>query len=203
MYQYVRLQRRGHAAAGTLFPRLPWCEKSASGPPGPVEETETASLISDKRPLTTQWLENSLADEGSPIVRIVRILLSDFLLRFLKCLRAAHSLVEEVLIELVHQILRRAVVDRPQADDYRFRSGDGEAARQAEHAFSDADHAQAGLARRQNREFVAREIHRRDVFGGDESIRNLIRHRIAGEPGVDPRQRENGSERLVRQLAPR
>ena len=57
----------------------------------PAQSLIPGRLCRNIRALTAQWLDSSLANEWTPVVRVIRILLPDRLLSFLKRLVPAQS----------------------------------------------------------------------------------------------------------------
>ena len=91
-------------------------------------------------------------------------------LRLPQGLAFAESLLPEVPVELLHQDLRRGVVDFPQAGDAGFSPGELKRPLQAQHTLSARCLAEGRFARGKNNELDPAQIEFRDFQGREDSI---------------------------------
>jgi CRP-like cAMP-binding protein len=101
--------------------------------------------------------------------------------------RRGGVMAEALIVELVHELTRRLIIDRPQGHDDGVGSGYAEGALKAEDAFSVAEFAVAGVAGGENCPIDSAEIERGDLLRGEDGLRRAVV--AAGEDQSGVKQR--------------
>ena len=98
---------------------------------------------------------------------------------------------------MMHPLAREIIAHRPQAENQRLRTGDGERAPQPQHALAGANLSQPGVAGGKHRHFHPAQIQTRDFLGGENAVVAGTARRVAcvcsrkREPG-EPQHRASG-----------